>query len=63
MKEINRNCVFFDSFFYQCQALKCDSSMELREQCPGCKFAKSRKEYSPIFDDNGKIKEVIPKDV
>jgi hypothetical protein len=37
--------------------------MELREQCPGCKFAKEKKYYNPVFDDDGKIKEVIPKDV
>lgn len=63
VKGINRNCVFFDSYLYECQALRCNNSMELREQCPRCKFAKEKKYYCPVFDDDGKIKEVIPKDV
>ena len=63
VKEINRNCIFFDDYLYRCHALKVDDSIELHENCPGCKFFKNKSEYNAVLDSDGKIKEVIPKDV
>lgn len=61
MYDINRNCIFFDDYLYRCQAIKADDSIELRANCPGCKFFKCKSEYDAVVDCDGIIKEVRKK--